>query len=106
MIYFNLGELESLKQLEIVEQRLNRVKIKLDGFDEQLKLKANKIKIGPFKHEWESFFRDNPQMEELKPGYRPDTVFIQNLPLKWFGGDILKTNWLIDVFSTYGDIRR
>ena len=63
-----LGELESLKQLDIVEQRLDRVKIKLEGFDEQLKLKANKVKIGPFKHDWETFFRDNPQMGELKPG--------------------------------------
>lgn len=45
-------------------------------------------------------------MDELKPGYRPDTVLIQNLPLKWFGGNSLKTNWLISVFSTFGDIRR
>lgn len=45
-------------------------------------------------------------MDELKPGYRPDTVLIQNLPLKWFGRDNLKTNWLINVFSVFGDIRR
>ena len=51
-----------------MQQRLDRVRIKLDSFDEQLKLKANKVKIGPFKHDWESFFRDSKQMNELKPG--------------------------------------
>lgn len=41
------------------------------------------------------------------PGYRPDTVLIQNLPLRWFSKDEnLKTNWLIGAFSTFGDIRR
>ena len=59
-----------------MQQRLDKVKIKLDGFDEQLKLKASQVKIGPFKHDWETFFRDNPHMDELKPGKRRDFVVI------------------------------
>lgn len=61
--------------LDVVQQRLDRVKIQLDGFDEQLKLKTNKVKIGPFKHDWETFFRDNPHMDELKPGKLDGRLF-------------------------------
>ena len=63
--------------LDVVQQRLDRVKIQLDGFDEQLKLKTNKVKIGPFKHDWETFFRDNPHMDELKPGKLDGWLFLK-----------------------------
>jgi arginine/serine-rich splicing factor 17 len=45
-------------------------------------------------------------MNEMKPGHRPDTIHIKNLPVKWFGGDRPRTNVLIEVFSTFGEIRR
>ena len=61
---------------------------------------------GHFRHEWESYFRDNPKMNEHKAGYRPDTIHLVNLPVKWFGGSRPDTKILTDVFKTFGDIKR
>lgn len=38
----------------------------------------------PRKHDWEAFFRDAKDMNELVPGERPDTVVISRLPVRWF----------------------
>ena len=100
------GEFESKLIMDLVVSRINRTTLKLSGFLEPLKVKCAPVKIGPIKHEWESFFRDNPKMNEIKPGYRPDTIQIKNLPLKWFGGSRPKTNMLVDVFKIFGEIKR
>lgn len=100
------GEFESKLIMDLVISRINRTTLKLSGFAEPLKVKCAQMKVGATRHEWESFFRDNPKMNEMKPGYRPDTIHVQNLPLKWFGGSRPKTNYLIDVFKTFGDIKR
>ena len=34
--------------------------------------------------DWDEFFRDNPDMNEMKAGERPDTIHLENLPVKWF----------------------
>lgn len=100
------GELDSKAIMEFVLARIDRVTLKLSGFAESLKVRAAKVKIGSSRHEWESFFRDNPHMNEMKPGYRPDTIHLQNLPVKWFGGEKPKCDVLVKVFSVFGDIRR
>jgi len=37
-----------------------------------------------FRYDWDSFFIENKEMNEMKPGERPDTIHVQNLPTKWF----------------------
>ena len=36
-----------------------------------------------FRADWDSFFRENKEMNEMKAGERPDTIKIENLPCKW-----------------------
>ena len=44
-----------------------------------------------FQSDWNNFFRDASDMDETKPGERPDTVHIQNLPCKFFNiGDSIR----------------
>ncbi|CAB4062539.1 SFRS17 [Lepeophtheirus salmonis] len=66
------------------------------------------------RQDWDSFFRDNKNMNEMKAGERPDTLHIQNLPTKWFKNAHDRSGMTRDkpselvvkkVFSTFGDIR-
>lgn len=55
------------------------------GFYESLKVKAGEAKLDfPTRHDWDSFFRDAKNMDELKAGERPDTIYFAGLPCKWF----------------------
>lgn len=66
--------------------------MKVTGFKEPLKIRAAESKLSfPSKYDWDSFFRDSKNMNEMKPGERPDTIHFQNLPCKWFSED-LKSN--------------
>lgn len=38
----------------------------------------------PSRHTWDSYFRDAKNMNEMKPGERPDTIHLSNLPSRWF----------------------
>lgn len=79
------GELDDRKRISNVVSCLDERSIKLNGYPEPLKLKASEAKLEfPSRHVWDSFFRDAPNMDEMKPGERPDTVHISNLPIKWF----------------------
>jgi len=62
--------------------------MKVTGFKEQLKIKTSETKlVFPSKYDWDSFFRDAKNMNEMKAGERPDTIHFQNLPVKWFTAD-------------------
>ncbi|KAL5274537.1 AKAP17A family protein [Megaselia abdita] len=57
----------------------------LKGFKEPFKVRASEAKDDfPTRHEWDSFFRDAKNMDEMKSGERPDTIHIANLPVRWF----------------------
>lgn len=101
-----LAELESKSSMNSILARLDKTTLKLDGFEDILKVTACKFKVSCTQHEWESFFRDNPLANEKEPGLRPDTIYVQNLPVKWFGGERPKPNLLLKAFSRFGDIRR
>ena len=67
-----------------------------------------------FRSDWDSFFRENKDMNEMKPGERPDTIHIENLPCKWFVNYQDKSGLAHDkpsdyvlkkAFSTFGDIK-
>ena len=38
----------------------------------------------PSRHDWDAFFKNNKDMNEMKPGERPDTIHIAGVPTKWF----------------------
>ena len=68
-----------------VVQLLEGCTIKLSGFSEGLKVSCAEAKLNfPQRHDWTAFFRDATNLNELKPGERPDTVILRNLPCKWF----------------------
>ena len=72
------------------------------------------LRISYFRHDWDSYFRDNKNMNEMKAGERPDTIYIQNMPTKWFLDPYDRSGVLKDkpsefvlkkVFQTFGEIR-
>merc|ERR1711974_261235 len=89
--------------------------IKLSGFEEQLKVRAAEVKPPfPTRHVWDSYFKDNKNMNEMRAGERPDTIIIRNLPTKWFLNHHDRSGMAKDkpseyvlkkVFSTFGEIR-
>lgn len=68
-----------------VLERIDNRPIKLEGFKEVFRIKASEAKTEfPTRHDWDSFFRDASNMDEMKCGERPDTIYVSNLPIKWF----------------------
>lgn len=63
----------------------------------------------PTRHDWNSYFRDSKDMDELKPGERPDTLHIKNIPLEWLikpGEKIPSENILKKIFKVFGEVAR
>lgn len=108
------AEIENKSKLPSVIARLDTRTIKLSGFSELLKVRAAEAKIPfPTRHTWDSYFRDARNMNEMKPGERPDTIHICNLPSKWFatkqdktkGNDIPSEYVFRKVFEVFGEVR-
>ncbi|XP_037924253.1 A-kinase anchor protein 17B isoform X3 [Hermetia illucens] len=79
------GELEDRTKLRGVLARLDGLSLKISSFTENFKVRACEAKDDfPTRHDWDSFFRDARNMDEMKPGERPDTIHISNLPIRWF----------------------
>lgn len=109
-----VAELEEKSQLEKVIIKVNKKMIKLKQFPEMLRLKAAEAKLDfPTRHTWDSFFREAKDMNEMKPGERPDTVHLSGLPIKWFvphhlvdDGDLKPSEKIFyRVFEKFGTIR-
>lgn len=104
------GEIENRSKLKSVLARLDGRSIKLSGFHESLKVRAAEAKPDvPSRHSWDSYFRDAKNMNEMKPGERPDTIHITNLPCKWFAtksDDSKPSEYILrKVFEVFGEIR-
>lgn len=108
------GELEDRSKLRHVLGRLDGRPIRLPGFSESVKLRASEAKDDfPTRHDWDSFFRDARNMDEMKAGERPDTIHFANLPIKWFcprhmeNEDNAKPSESIfkRIFEKFGDVR-
>lgn len=104
------AEIANKCQLLTVISRLDGRSIKISGFSEQLKVRAVEAKGEfPTKHDWDSFFRDAKDMNEMKAGERPDTVYLSNLPCKWFssgmGSDKPSERLLRKIFEQFGEVR-
>merc|ERR1712066_290262 len=79
------AELENYGLMDTALAKLDMKTIKLSGFEEQLKVRAAEAKPPfPTRHDWDTFFKDNKNMNEMKAGERPDTIHLHNLPTKWF----------------------
>ncbi|PSN37749.1 hypothetical protein C0J52_22720 [Blattella germanica] len=108
------AEIENKSKLASVIARLDTRTIKLSGFSELLKIRAAEAKIPfPTRHTWDSYFRDARNMNEMKPGERPDTIYLGNLPCKWFAtkqdktkaNDIPSEYLFRKVFEVFGEVR-
>nr|XP_033805483.1 A-kinase anchor protein 17A [Geotrypetes seraphini]XP_033805484.1 A-kinase anchor protein 17A [Geotrypetes seraphini] len=105
------GEVENKSLVKAFLTALDGKTIKLSGFSDILKVRAAEYKIDfPTRHDWDSFFRDAKDMNESLPGERPDTIYLEGLPCKWFaakdsGSEKPSEEVLIKVFNTFGEIR-
>lgn len=86
--------------------------MKITGFKEPMKIRVAEAKIPfPTKYDWDTFFRDAKNMNEMKPGERPDTIHLQNLPCKWFSDKPLDEKPIPSeklfrrIWENYGDVR-
>jgi len=118
------GEIENKSSFKTLLSKLDGCAIKMNAFTDVLKVRAAESKIVyPTRHDWDSFFKDtqNP-LNELKPGERPDTIHLADLPCKWFTEKKMiasdldsfnnnsisnkpSVNMLRDIFSIFGEIR-
>lgn len=79
------AELDDRERLKEVLTRLDGNSIRLNGYSEPARVRASEQKDNfPKRHDWDSYFRDARNMDEKKPGERPDTIHISNLPIRWF----------------------
>lgn len=114
------GEIENKSKIPLLNMKLDGKTIKLSGFPELLKVRAAEAKVlFPVRHDWDSYFRDAKNMNELRPGERPDTIHFKELPTRWFakrtdsdsskGGSEPKLQpseeILRQVFETFGEVR-
>lgn len=108
------GELDDRNKLKHVILRLDGRQVKLTGFSDYIKVRAVESKSEfPTRHDWDSFFRDAKNMDEMKAGERPDTVYLSNLPIRWFcprhheNDDIVKPSESLfkRIFEKFGEVR-
>jgi splicing factor, arginine/serine-rich 17 len=109
------GEIENKSSFKTLLSKLDGCSIKMNQYVDVLKVRAAEAKISfPVRHDWESYFKDslNPSVE-YKPGERPDTVYLVDLPCKWFaqmqsgGASEEKPSEAVlkEVFAIFGEVR-
>ncbi|XP_050532002.1 micronuclear linker histone polyprotein isoform X2 [Daktulosphaira vitifoliae] len=102
------AELSDRTRLNTILSKLTDRRFKFPGFTHLLTVKASEVKPDfPTRHDWDSFFRNNPEMNERKPGERPDTIHIENLPVEWLtepGDKVPSECKLKEAFEMFGEI--
>ncbi|XP_032578193.1 A-kinase anchor protein 17A isoform X2 [Drosophila sechellia] len=79
------AELNERKRLRAAIQRLDGISLRISGFSESFRVRCTESKDDfPTRHDWDSYFRDAKNMDEMKAGERPDTIHISHLPIRWF----------------------
>jgi arginine/serine-rich splicing factor 17 len=101
-------------KLKNAVSKLDGRSIKLTGFSEYVKVRASEAKDDfPTRHDWDSFFRDAKNMDEMKAGERPDTIHLSNLPIKWFAPRHIQNDENVKpsesifkrIFEKFGEVR-
>ncbi|CAO2624234.1 A-kinase anchor protein 17A [Lemmus lemmus] len=106
------GEVENRALVRSCLALLDGRTIKLAGFPDALRVRAAEFRLDfPSRHDWDAFFRDAPDMDETRPGERPDTIHLEGLPCRWFapraGAEERPSEELLrQAFCAFGDIRR
>lgn len=79
------AELHDRSRIDKIISKLDTKTIKLKEFKDLFRLRAAEVKQDfPSRHMWDSYFRDANNMDDAKPGERPDTIYLSGLPIKWF----------------------
>ncbi|XP_017008382.2 A-kinase anchor protein 17A isoform X2 [Drosophila takahashii] len=79
------AELDERKRLRTAIQRLDGISLRISGFSESFRVRCTEHKDDfPTRHDWDSYFRDARNMDEMKAGERPDTIHLSHLPMRWF----------------------
>lgn len=79
------AEVEKRSKLERVISKVDNKMIKLKDFGDLLRVRAAEFRSEfPNRRAWDAFFSEAKDMDEMKPGERPDTIHIANIPSKWF----------------------
>jgi arginine/serine-rich splicing factor 17 len=106
------AEIENKIGIKNLLLKLDGCSIQLTSYMELIKVRVAEAKIAyPTRHEWDSFYSSNAQVfNDLKPSERPDTVHIQELPIKWFADKKLDPNKpsetiVRNIFGLFGEIR-
>ncbi|XP_050293787.1 A-kinase anchor protein 17A isoform X2 [Anthonomus grandis grandis] len=109
-----VAEVEKRSKLERVISKVNNKMIKLKDFAEMMRVKAAEAPSEyPNRRVWDAFFAEAKNMDEMKPGERPDTMHLSNLPSKWFipyhlrnEDDVTPSEKIFyRVFEKFGNIR-
>ncbi|XP_074039008.1 A-kinase anchor protein 17A isoform X2 [Leptinotarsa decemlineata] len=78
------GEIETREKLERVISKVDNKMIKLKDFSDLMRIRAAEWRSDyPNRRVWDDFFSNARDMDEMKPGERPDTIHISHLPSKW-----------------------
>lgn len=103
------GEVEIKMEIKVIIQCLDGRIIKLSGFFEVLKVKVVEVKVSYFlQYDWDSFFRDVKNMNEMKLGERLDIIYVKDLLIKWFfyrQKDRFSEQVVKRVFENFGEVR-
>ncbi|XP_022217853.2 A-kinase anchor protein 17A [Drosophila obscura] len=79
------AELDERKRLRLARERLDGISLRISGFSESFRVRCAESKDEfPTRHDWDSYFRDARNMDEMKAGERPDTIHLTHLPMRWF----------------------
>ncbi|CAD5118329.1 DgyrCDS7042 [Dimorphilus gyrociliatus] len=105
------GEVNNKSLVRILISRMDGSCLKLNSLMEPVTIRVTEAKISfPLKNEWDSYFKDSKNMNEMKAGERPDTIHIKNLPISWFA-DISENDGkpcekiVMECFNSFGSIR-
>lgn len=107
------GEIETKAKLDRIIAKLDNKMINLKDFKDLVRVRAGIWKSDfPIEQAWDDFFQSAKDMNESKPGERPDTIHITHLPTKWFTShsssnkDVLPSEKLLArIFEKFGHVR-
>ncbi|XP_075254006.1 uncharacterized protein LOC142345674 isoform X2 [Convolutriloba macropyga] len=79
------GEIDNATELKKLIDLLDGKIIKLGGYLESFKIRAKESKTEALNEtNWNTFFEGWSESDETQPGLRPDTLYIESLPCRWF----------------------